>query len=55
MTLAQRIMLSISALVVLVCLGISIGVSRSWEARERQRYETEFRQLTERGAGERRS
>ncbi len=48
MTLVQRIMLSISALVVLVCAGISVGVKRSWEARERDRYDSEFRQLTER-------
>lgn len=38
-------MLSISALVALVCLGISVGVRRSWENRERERYQAEFQLL----------
>lgn len=38
-------MLSISALVALVCLGISFGVRRSWENRERERYQAEFNLL----------
>lgn len=47
MTFAQRIMLGVSALVVLVCLGISFGVRRSWEQRERDRYQAEFQQLAD--------
>jgi two-component system, NtrC family, nitrogen regulation sensor histidine kinase NtrY len=47
-TLAQRIMLSISALVVLVCFGISFGVRRSWENRERERYQAEFQSIADR-------
>jgi signal transduction histidine kinase len=47
-TLAQRIMLSISALVVLVCFGISFGVRRSWENRERERYQAEFQAIANR-------
>jgi signal transduction histidine kinase len=38
-------MLGISALVALVCVGISFGVRRSWELRERERYEAEFQLL----------
>lgn len=38
-------MLSISALVALVCIGISFGVRRSWEIRERERYQAEFQLL----------
>lgn len=38
-------MLGISALVALVCVGISVGVRRSWELRERERYEAEFQLL----------
>lgn len=38
-------MLGIGALVALVCVGISVGVRRSWELRERERYEAEFQLL----------
>lgn len=41
-------MLGISALVALVCVGISVGVRRSWELRERERYEAEFQLLANR-------
>lgn len=41
-------MLGIGALVALVCVGISVGVRRSWELRERERYEAEFQLLANR-------
>lgn len=38
-------MLSIGALVALVCVGVSVGVRQSWESRERERYQAEFQLL----------